>query len=46
MVKKFFGALIAVFLLNVSICAAAELVIFHTNAEYRLGGIGGGGQES
>ena len=31
MVKKFLGALIAVFLLNVSICAAAELVIFHTN---------------
>ncbi|MBQ6297691.1 MAG: bifunctional metallophosphatase/5'-nucleotidase [Selenomonadaceae bacterium] len=31
MIKKFFGILIAVLMLNVSICAAAELVIFHTN---------------
>ncbi|MBR4905100.1 MAG: bifunctional metallophosphatase/5'-nucleotidase [Selenomonadaceae bacterium] len=31
MIKKFLGALIAVLILNVSICAAAELVIFHTN---------------
>ena len=31
MLKKFFGLLIAVLILNVSICAAAELVIFHTN---------------
>lgn len=31
MVKKFFGVLLAVMILNVSICAAAELVIFHTN---------------
>lgn len=31
MIKKFFGVLIAFLLLNVSICAAAELVIFHTN---------------
>ncbi|MBR4642829.1 MAG: hypothetical protein IKO74_08960 [Selenomonadaceae bacterium] len=31
MIKKFFGALIAVLLLNMSICAAAEVIIFHTN---------------
>ena len=31
MVKKFFGVLIAVLILNMSICAAAELIIFHTN---------------
>lgn len=31
MIKKFFGVLVAVLLLNVSICAAAELIIFHTN---------------
>ena len=31
MLKKFFGVLIALLMLNVSICAAAELVIFHTN---------------
>ena len=31
MIKKFFVALIAMLILNVSICAAAELVIFHTN---------------
>ncbi len=31
MVKKFFGVLIALLILNVSICAAAELIIFHTN---------------
>lgn len=31
MVKKFFGVLIALLILNVSICAAAEIVIFHTN---------------
>ena len=31
MIKKFFGVLIAVLLLNMSICAAAQLVIFHTN---------------
>lgn len=31
MLKKFFGMLLAVLILNVSICAAAELVIFHTN---------------
>ena len=31
MIKKFFVALIAMLILNVSICAAAELIIFHTN---------------
>ena len=31
MIKKFLGALIAVLILNMSICAAAELIIFHTN---------------
>ena len=31
MIKKFFGVLVAVLILNVSICAAAEVVIFHTN---------------
>ena len=31
MIKKFFGVLIAVLLLNMSICAAAEVIIFHTN---------------
>ena len=31
MVKKFFGVLIALLMLNVSVCAAAELVIYHTN---------------
>lgn len=31
MIKKFFGVLIALLIFNVSICAAAELVIFHTN---------------
>ena len=31
MLKKFLSALIAVLILNVSICAATELVIFHTN---------------
>ena len=31
MVKKFFGVLLALMIFNVSICAAAELVIFHTN---------------
>ncbi len=31
MLKKFLGVLVAVFLLNSAICAAAELVIFHTN---------------
>ena len=31
MIKRFFVALFAVMILNVSICAAAELVIFHTN---------------
>ena len=31
MVKKFIGVLIALLMLNMSICAAAELIIFHTN---------------
>ena len=31
MIKKFFGVLIALMIFNVSICAAAELIIFHTN---------------
>ena len=31
MIKKFFGVLIALLIFNVSICAAAELIIFHTN---------------
>ena len=31
MIKKFLGVLIALMIFNVSICAAAELVIFHTN---------------
>ena len=31
MIKRFLVALIAVMILNVSICAAAELIIFHTN---------------
>ncbi|MBQ6005261.1 MAG: bifunctional metallophosphatase/5'-nucleotidase [Selenomonadaceae bacterium] len=31
MVKKFFGVLMALMIFNVSICAAAELIIFHTN---------------
>lgn len=31
MIKRFFAVLIAVFLFNASICAAAELIIFHTN---------------
>ena len=31
MIKKFFGVLLALMIFNVSICAAAELVIFHTN---------------
>ena len=31
MLKKFLGVLIAVLFLNSAICAAAELVIFHTN---------------
>ena len=31
MIKKFFGVLIAVFIFNMSICAATELIIFHTN---------------
>ena len=31
MIKKFFGILIAMLVLNMSICAAAELIIFHTN---------------
>ncbi|MBR4152719.1 MAG: bifunctional metallophosphatase/5'-nucleotidase [Selenomonadaceae bacterium] len=31
MLKKFLGVLLAVWILNFSICAAAELVIFHTN---------------
>ena len=31
MIKKFFGVLIALLMFNVSICAAAQLVIFHTN---------------
>ena len=31
MVKKFIGVLIALLMFNVSICAAAELIIFHTN---------------
>ncbi len=31
MIKRFLVALVAVLILNVSICAAAELVIFHTN---------------
>lgn len=31
MIKKFLVALTAMLILNVSICAAAELVIFHTN---------------
>ena len=31
MIKKFFGVLIALMIFNVSICAADELVIFHTN---------------
>ena len=31
MIKKFLGVLIAVLFLNSAICAAAELVIFHTN---------------
>ena len=31
MIKKFLGVLLAVMMLNVSICAAAELIIFHTN---------------
>jgi len=31
MIRKFFVALVAALILNVSICAAAELVIFHTN---------------
>ena len=31
MTKKFLGVLLALMLFNVSICAAAELIIFHTN---------------
>lgn len=31
MLKKFFGVLIALMIFNSAICAAAELVIFHTN---------------
>lgn len=31
MIKKFFGVLIALLMFNVSICAAAQLLIFHTN---------------
>ena len=31
MFKKFFGVLIALMIFNTAICAAAELVIFHTN---------------
>ncbi|MBR0061866.1 MAG: metallophosphatase, partial [Selenomonadaceae bacterium] len=31
MIKRFLVALVAMMILNVSICAAAELVIFHTN---------------
>ena len=31
MMKKFFGVLIALMIFNSAICAAAELVIFHTN---------------
>lgn len=31
MVKKFFGVLVALLIFNASICAAAELIIFHTN---------------
>ena len=31
MVKKFFGVLLALMIFNVTVCFAAELVIFHTN---------------
>lgn len=31
MIKKFLGVLVALMIFNVSICAAAELIIFHTN---------------
>ena len=31
MIKKFFGVLVALLIFNSAICAAAELVIFHTN---------------
>lgn len=45
MLKKFLGVLVALLFLNTAICAAAELVIFHTNDMHaRVQSVDDGGQ--